>query len=298
MGVRVLSRKWTALVALAIMLFAAAYFGSPYYATTRFKDAAMSADADRLDESVDFPAVRENLKSQLSAAMMRTLQNDASMKNNPFAALGMMMAPAIVDKAVDAYVTPEGISALVKGRKPGEPRSKEMSRDIGFTYEWVSMDRFRVRTENEKTKQEGPAVLFERRGLFTWRLIRFVLPSTIFDDRRAGSPGSVSSGGSDPAAFEPESSAAPAPAQTAEQSATPSLILSESESVDQLKAHWMALNEECRGGQHSSDDAVCTTRDNALTMLEKRGVCWVYSDENVISADYRWHPCAETRPDQ
>lgn len=283
------------MIALAIVLFAAAYFGSPYYAAKRFKDAAMSADADRLDESVDFPAVRENLKSQLSAAMMRTLQNDTSMKNNPFAALGMMMAPAIIDKAVDAYITPEGISALVKGKKPGEPRSTEVSRDIKFTYEWVSLDRFRVRTQNENTRQEGPAVLFERRGLFTWKLIRFVLPSTIFDDRRAASPGSVSSDSSDPAATEPQPAAAPA--QTVEQSATPSLVLSERESVDQLKAHWMALNEECRGGQHSSDDAVCTARDNALTMLEKRGVCWVYSDENVISADYRWHPCAEPHPD-
>ena len=146
-----MNSKFTMLVALIAILFVGAYFGSPYYAANRFKDAAMSADADRLDEAVDFPAVRENLKSQLSAAMMAHLQDDPSMKNNPFAGLGMMMAPAIVDKAVNAYVTPEGISALVKGKKPDDAQATGMNPDIAFKYEWVSLDRFRVNTSNVKT---------------------------------------------------------------------------------------------------------------------------------------------------
>lgn len=293
-GERILSNKWTAVIALFVILFVGAYFGSPYYAAKRFRDAAMSADADRLDETVDFPAVRENLKSQLSAAMMRKLQNDTSMKNNPFAGLGMMMAPAIIDKAVDAYITPEGISALIKGKKPGEPKSTEISRDIKFTYEWVSLDRFRVRTENERTNEEGPAVLFERRGIFTWKLIRFALPSTIFGDKDAATPVSDAV---EPVAPPAEPGPTVDAAAAAEQSAMPDPAVRESESIDQLKSHWMALDEECRGGKHAPEDAVCTGRDNAEIMLEKRGVCWAYRDENVVSADYKWHPCSEARPD-
>ena len=45
------------------------------------------------------------------------MQNDPDMRNNPFAGLGMMVMPAIIAKMVDAFVTPEGISALVKRGK-------------------------------------------------------------------------------------------------------------------------------------------------------------------------------------
>src|SRR5579862_4994538 len=104
-------KKWPLLIVLLLNLFTTAYFGSAYLAASRFKDAAISADPDRLDAAVDFPAVRESLKSQLSAAMMRKFQTDPHLNGNPLAGLGMMLGPVIVDKAVDAYVTPDGISA-------------------------------------------------------------------------------------------------------------------------------------------------------------------------------------------
>ena len=287
-----MSRKFTMLIALIAILLVGGYFGSPYYAAKQFKDAAMSADADRLDEAVDFPAVRENLKSQLSAAMMAHLQDDPSMKNNPFAGLGAMMAPVIVDKVVNAYVTPEGISALVKGKKPNDAQATGMNPDIAFKYEWVSLDRFRVNTSNVKTNEAGPSVLFERRGIFSWELIRFTLPSTLFDKKPQVAPAS--------ATVEPAAPIEPGPEPTAEATpspiAMPDPVVSEVESVEQLKAHWQALNEECRGSSHAPEDAVCTGRDDAEGILKKRGICWAYSDIEVTPVNYEWHPCSEERP--
>ena len=56
------------------------YLGSPYLAVRSFKDAARSADVHKLEAAVDFPAVRENLKSQMSIALMPEMINDPQMK--------------------------------------------------------------------------------------------------------------------------------------------------------------------------------------------------------------------------
>jgi len=136
----------------------------------------------------------------------------------------------------------------------------------------------------------GPSVLFERRGIFSWKLIRFTLPSTLFDKKPATTTATVEPTPIPPA--EPEPTVEPTPIP----SAMLDPVISESESVEQLKAHWLALNEECRGGPHTLEDAVCTGRDKALLILEQRGVCWAYSDDDVVSADYEWHPCSQARP--
>lgn len=171
------------LIILAVIAFGAAYFGSPYLAARQFREAALEANTDKLDATVDFPAVRESLKSQLSAAMMQKMTDDPAMKNNPFAGLGMMMAPAIVDRAVETFVTPDGLSNLIKGaRAPGQAEPRKFNPDIEFPTEWVSLDRFRVHIRNIKSGEDGPSLLFERKGLFTWKLIRLEIPPSVFKD--------------------------------------------------------------------------------------------------------------------
>lgn len=63
-----------------------------------------------------------------------------------------------------------------------------------------------------------------------------------------------------------------------------------------LQRRWGQLETECRGGPHTPDDAVCTERDRVTAELERRGVCWAYSDWRVYPSDYKWHPCSEAHP--
>ena len=173
---------WIALAIAAVFLFG--YFASPYLAASQLKAAVLAADADQLEKRVDFPAVRESLKSQLSAALLAKLQNDPEMKANPFAGLGVMMMPAIVDKAVDAYVTPEGLRAMAKGGKPGNPNATldaEPNPDLVYTSEYVSLNRFRIKMKKKSTDELGPSFLFERRGLMSWILIKVELPEELFN---------------------------------------------------------------------------------------------------------------------
>lgn len=163
----------------AFLIAGGAYAGSPYLAASNLKDAAISGDADQLEAKVDFPAVRESLKSQFSAALMQKMNSDPDMKDNPFAGLGMMMIPAIVDKAVDAYVTPDGLSAMVRGSKPDEAKSQPAAENpnIEYAYEWVNADRFRVKMTNTKTKEAGPTLVFERNGFVSWKLVKVDIES-------------------------------------------------------------------------------------------------------------------------
>lgn len=265
---------WAAIVAL---LLVAAYVGSPYLAVRNFKIAALSADVDKLDATVDFPAVRESLKSQLSAAMMREMTESPEMKDNPFAGLGAMMMPAIIDKAVDAFVTPDGLSALARGSRPQES-PKPANIDVDYDYEYINMDRFRVKVSNKDASQGSAGLVFERRGLFTWKLIRIEIPPEIFNKPVPASATTP------PVKVQPGTVFPPPTAPAADMA------------VDQLKAEWEAQNEKCRGGSHDPEDAVSKARDATATALEAKGWCWAYSDVNVYPADYRWHPCAESRP--
>lgn len=167
-------KKFLGIAGAAFLVGGAAYAGSPYLAASNLKDAAISGDADQLEAKVDFPAVRESLKSQISAALTQKMNSDPDMKDNPFAGLGMMMIPAIVDKAVDVYVTPDGLSAMVQGNKPSDAKAEPAKEnpDIEYTYEWVNADRFRVKMTNTKTNEPGPTLVFDRQGFASWKLVK------------------------------------------------------------------------------------------------------------------------------
>lgn len=175
-------KKWVA-VAVALLLIAGGfYFGSPYLAVRSLQAAAAGGDKDALEQKVDFPAVRESLKSQMSAALMAKIQTDPAMKDNPFAALGAALLPTMINGMVDALVTPDAIAAAVRGQKPGEKAKLEANPDLASETEWVGLDRFRVKSRNTKTDEEGPSLLFERRGFASWKLIKMELPPTLFDN--------------------------------------------------------------------------------------------------------------------
>ena len=84
--------------------FLLVYGASPYFSFWRFTAALRSGDSVALSSRIDFPAIRASLKKQLVA---RFAQGTATHKwwNN--------LGPTLIDTIIDAYVTPEGIAALI-----------------------------------------------------------------------------------------------------------------------------------------------------------------------------------------
>ena len=93
---------------LAVMLGAAGWwFGSPWWTLRQVQRAADARDAAALSAYVDYPALRTDVKQQAQ----RTI-SQAAATDDPLIALGAAVAGVLVDPAVEALVTPDGVAAM------------------------------------------------------------------------------------------------------------------------------------------------------------------------------------------
>lgn len=93
--------RWLLFVCLFLLLV---YGASPYFSFWRFTTALRSGDSTALSSRMDFPAIRASLKKQLVARFARGTTTHKWWSN---------LGPTLIDAMVDAYVTPEGIAALI-----------------------------------------------------------------------------------------------------------------------------------------------------------------------------------------
>ncbi|WP_162199481.1 DUF2939 domain-containing protein [Aurantiacibacter marinus] len=155
------------------------YLGSPYLAMNDLRAAAESGDQAELENSIDFPQVRESLKSEFRASLAAKIVN--SEEQDGLEALGSMFAMGMVDTMVDGLVTPEGMSALItRGRLNREEADGEQAE--GFSDQDWSLERegfssFRA-TPSLKSGETPPTLIFERDGL-SWRLTAIDMPADV-----------------------------------------------------------------------------------------------------------------------
>jgi hypothetical protein len=178
-------KRTTAYACAAAVLFAVAYLASPVLGYYRIQEAARSGDQDALEATVDFPAVRENLMAQLTAGLAAKEAAEARLKSNPFARFGMMLAGALIGKAVDTYLTPEAIGLMVSKAKAPGMDGKSPVDGIGNPklekhYSYINLDRFRVTAVDPARPDRPFSFVMERRWLFSWKLIRIELPPALF----------------------------------------------------------------------------------------------------------------------
>lgn len=183
-------KKYLVLTACALGVLLAWYLASPFLAVQNLRSAAMKGDVDRLERLVDFPQVRESLKGQLNAQAMKAMQDDPELAGNPFAGLAMVMVPAIVERALDAYVTPDGLAAIMKGDGSSKAKAVEASPPASkaarsgepdWSYGYKDLNTFQIATVEESTPDGSTAFTMRREGMFRWRLTRIRVPEGLFD---------------------------------------------------------------------------------------------------------------------
>ena len=91
------------------------YVISPYYSLWRFGQALRAHDLAALSARVDFPAVRGSLKQQIRDHFLGVLANK---KQSRIAQLLTSSEPSPLDRLIDAYMTPEGLAALISDPAP------------------------------------------------------------------------------------------------------------------------------------------------------------------------------------
>jgi hypothetical protein len=169
-----LNRKLlVSVVAVLALLNLGFFFAMPYIVVWRARAAAERGDAAAVAEHVDFPALRENLKSSLASKANEYFKPQQGLAADLGAAFGGML----VDRMVDAMVTPESLAWLVLGyqRSPGrssEPPPSTSEPTATMAYEGFST--FVVHFEHPAITQTFALVL-EREGL-SWKLTGVRLP--------------------------------------------------------------------------------------------------------------------------
>jgi len=86
----------------ALALIVPYYVWSPYHAASSLQNVLAEGDPAGLAAAIDFPSVRASLKEQIKNQIA------------PAAASASSTALSMIDHSIDLYVTPEGISGLVK----------------------------------------------------------------------------------------------------------------------------------------------------------------------------------------
>ena len=83
-----------ALLAIALSIGAHWYY-SPYIVMNSMVSAAKAKDADKFNDYVDYPSLRESFKGQFSAKMAEVMGKQS---NNPFSALGAMLGMTLLTR--------------------------------------------------------------------------------------------------------------------------------------------------------------------------------------------------------
>ena len=178
-GVNMNKKLIGALIAFVVVICGYLY-ATPYLALNNIKKAAQAGDSDTVSKYIDYPSVRQSFKDQMNAMMAKELMNQDT---DGFAALGAMLASTMVDKIVDGFVTPEGMTLMLKGKnlKDAEQDSRdtqtaETQEESKPEYEagYTSMNDFEVIIKDQGQSKEVK-VLMVRDGL-SWKIHKIAVP--------------------------------------------------------------------------------------------------------------------------
>lgn len=179
-------KKIISLIVLVLIALGGYFYATPYLAISNLGKAVKEGNTTKVSEYVDYDHLRQNINRQLKIVVTEKMMNDPELNNNPFAGLALAMVTKIVDEATDTLVSPEGMSAMLDGKKPsnstgGESNSESSSdktpwekAEKGYDgYDWFVVS---------VLSAEGYKVdfKFRRQGLTGWKLSEIKFPSEFF----------------------------------------------------------------------------------------------------------------------
>lgn len=166
-------------------LVAGWYLLSPFTAVAECRNAIVELNPERTSNCINFPALRENLKSEVPERLARQMRKDRKFRDNPVASFGMALIMPMVSAIVDAYITPAGIEtafgmakSIQSSKKAGTEnavkavvanRSAELSKALKkSSLSYKGLGKFQVTAESNEGKKI--TLVFERQGFADWKL--------------------------------------------------------------------------------------------------------------------------------
>ena len=177
-------------------------FASPWLALKDLTQAFEDQDTRKIEKLVDFPELREDIKVTARAAMMKSAAIE--LEGNPFAAMGIMMANAIVDPIIDQVISPAGLQLFfsageMSGGTDGLPENIDaIARDlipsgdggeassgvvaaqhIDVKTEYLGINEFEVQVRNIDMFNESVSFYMRREGLGGWKVDGISVPDSL-----------------------------------------------------------------------------------------------------------------------
>lgn len=167
----------------ALVLAAVSFFSAPLVAFFALRSAAEAQDVAGLARLVDFGAMRQSLRPQLSGRPA-DLAPAPSFMEDPIGAIQSQLQrnPIVRAPDVEAYLTPNGLAGLTygEGRDAAEPPMHPSATDPYATHRPYPRPRYwgfnRVRMGVPSIEEQETLFTFERRGPFEWKLVHVGLP--------------------------------------------------------------------------------------------------------------------------
>ncbi|WP_411687973.1 DUF2939 domain-containing protein [Acinetobacter indicus] len=168
-----------AIIALVVVICGYLY-ATPYLAINNIKKAAQAGDSEKVSKYIDYPSVRQSFKDQMNAMMMKEMVNQ---EDDGFAALGAMLASTMVDKMIDGFVTPEGLTMMMQGKDLKDAAQSSEANSTTQTNEeeqaeyktrYTSFSDFEVVIQ-DPNDSKAVTVKMVRDGL-SWKVNKIVIP--------------------------------------------------------------------------------------------------------------------------
>ena len=126
-----------------------AYIGSPFVAAWSIREAVRNGDAAYLEHKIDWPAVRVTLAPTIGKLILDVPDPEQAAVTNPglWQRFKVYMGQGAVNRAVESYVTPEGLTKLFNYRKvyrdyvAGQPDESKLSVTDRMKRMWARVKR-------------------------------------------------------------------------------------------------------------------------------------------------------------
>ncbi len=178
------SRKKLIVTVIAIALIAC-YIASPYFSFWRFSIALRDGDSQAVGSHVDFPELRASLKKEFRERFYPALKLEKPKKKDRLQQFLQGIGPSLIDTAIDAYLTPDGIalllanpkiSATTNPAKLGEATTTEKAEQARRSIDWSKVRyAFFTGVRDFLVDVNGTKLRF-RLSLDGWRLRAIDLP--------------------------------------------------------------------------------------------------------------------------
>jgi hypothetical protein len=158
-----------ALAGAALIVAAGAtwYLAAPAWTLHQMKAAADANDAQALDSYIDYPALREDLKTEIKGQMIAEAKKDKS----GFGGLGLAIGKAIIGPVIEGLVTPDGIRAALMAKRGQELTGTASHASSALRVPNDPVIERRGFSEFLVASKQRPksGLVFKRRG-FSWKL--------------------------------------------------------------------------------------------------------------------------------